>query len=373
MRRMAKVAASGLMLVACSARYEVGGMDENPAGAPGGSSGVDTGLGSPVAGTGSSVGLGGTMNADPGQPVSAPCAPSAELGELPGPYAEPELVWSRISHAVWADRVDPPTPLPSRTTSAWATAIADRALDDAVASGDGIPGADNFVRLWLELDQEATLLVPWGKALATDARSLDVLLRTPLGEPNRRGIFAEPSWLAAEPSIPGRGYLMARALFAYLVPSPPPDSPQLEPMPGTTRRQALVQSMENPACAGCHRLIDPLGFSLEHFDELGDYRALDAGQQVDASGTYQLPWSNKTMTFRDFDDLAQQVKDGCDANAGLASEFLRLELLAERGLEASYPAHELSVQRVQREFLSGNRSYRSLVKAYARSPAVLWP
>jgi hypothetical protein len=42
---------------------------------------------------------------------------------------------------------------------------------------------------------------------------------------------------------------------------------------------------KNPACAGCHRLMDPLGFSLENFDADGKWRAVADGVPVDASAS----------------------------------------------------------------------------------------
>ena len=42
---------------------------------------------------------------------------------------------------------------------------------------------------------------------------------------------------------------------------------------------------QNPACAGCHRVTDPLGFVLENFDGVGAWRTREAGMTVDATGT----------------------------------------------------------------------------------------
>ena len=46
----------------------------------------------------------------------------------------------------------------------------------------------------------------------------------------------------------------------------------------------LVKHRENPACASCHNVMDPIGFGLENFDWLGRWRDKDAGQPIDASG-----------------------------------------------------------------------------------------
>jgi hypothetical protein len=41
----------------------------------------------------------------------------------------------------------------------------------------------------------------------------------------------------------------------------------------------------NPACSGCHNLIDGIGFGLEHYDGIGSFRTVDQGVAVDSSGT----------------------------------------------------------------------------------------
>jgi hypothetical protein len=56
-------------------------------------------------------------------------------------------------------------------------------------------------------------------------------------------------------------------------------------------RERLTQHRANPACAGCHSRIDPLGFGLDNFDVIGRWRDDDAGKPVDSSG--ELPDGKK--------------------------------------------------------------------------------
>jgi len=69
---------------------------------------------------------------------------------------------------------------------------------------------------------------------------------------------------------------------------PPPNVPPLkENTAGTVAlsvRQLMEQHRANPTCASCHRIMDPLGFSLENFDAVGGWRTRDHGNIVDASG-----------------------------------------------------------------------------------------
>ena len=49
-------------------------------------------------------------------------------------------------------------------------------------------------------------------------------------------------------------------------------------------RVLMEQHRQNPACASCHKIMDPLGFSLENFDGIGQWRTKEPGGAVDASG-----------------------------------------------------------------------------------------
>jgi hypothetical protein len=62
-----------------------------------------------------------------------------------------------------------------------------------------------------------------------------------------------------------------------------PDLPPLSPTLST--RDRLDQHAKEPLCASCHNLIDPPGYALENFDQVGRHRAADGGKPVDTSGT----------------------------------------------------------------------------------------
>ena len=87
-----------------------------------------------------------------------------------------------------------------------------------------------------------------------------------------------------------RGRWLLEAIFGAPPPGPPPDVPAL-PERGdndapASMRERLELHRRNPACASCHRTIDPPGFMLEHYDAIGRWRsATEEGRPVDASGT----------------------------------------------------------------------------------------
>jgi hypothetical protein len=63
--------------------------------------------------------------------------------------------------------------------------------------------------------------------------------------------------------------------------------PALEEHPGAqpaSMRERLAQHRANPVCASCHSRIDPIGFALENYDALGQWRTEEAGKPIDNSG-----------------------------------------------------------------------------------------
>ncbi len=86
-----------------------------------------------------------------------------------------------------------------------------------------------------------------------------------------------------------RGNRVLRTLLGSPAPDPPANVPQLKPKPRDnagndrppTMRQLMEQHRANPACASCHRLMDPIGFALEPFDAIGRWRADDGGSPID--------------------------------------------------------------------------------------------
>jgi len=112
-------------------------------------------------------------------------------------------------------------------------------------------------------------------------------------DPNRRGLLGQGSVLTVT-SYPNRtspvlrGKWVLENVIGAPVPAPPPNVPALdENAPGATAlsvRERLEQHRADPVCSGCHSVMDPLGFSLEHFDAIGRYRERDASGAIDSAG-----------------------------------------------------------------------------------------
>ncbi len=83
-----------------------------------------------------------------------------------------------------------------------------------------------------------------------------------------------------------RGKYVREVLLCEELPPPPPNAGTVPtPTAGQTDREALAQHRADPACAGCHTKLDPLGFGLSEYDAIGQLQVEQAGKPIDASGT----------------------------------------------------------------------------------------
>ncbi len=110
----------------------------------------------------------------------------------------------------------------------------------------------------------------------------------------RRGLLGHGSVLTltshADRTSPVlRGKWVMEVLLGTPPPPPPPNVPDLEATAEAedgrlrTVRERMEQHRANPACASCHRMIDPIGLALENFDVTGAWRIRDNGMPVDAA------------------------------------------------------------------------------------------
>jgi hypothetical protein len=110
----------------------------------------------------------------------------------------------------------------------------------------------------------------------------------------RAGILAQISYLSLH-SHPGRtsptlrGKALRETVLCQRVPDPPGNvnfnlvQDTKNPLYKTVR-QRLEAHRTQPTCTGCHKMMDPIGLSLENFDSIGTYRAGENGAAIDASG-----------------------------------------------------------------------------------------
>ena len=93
-----------------------------------------------------------------------------------------------------------------------------------------------------------------------------------------------------------RGKYVLENILGTPPPAPPPDAPPLSEtgkITGTLREQ-FVKHRQDPACASCHKVMDPIGFAFENYDAIGRYRTKDNSLPIDASGKLETgePFGN---------------------------------------------------------------------------------
>jgi mono/diheme cytochrome c family protein len=103
----------------------------------------------------------------------------------------------------------------------------------------------------------------------------------------RQGSILTVTSYATRTSPVVRGKWILENFLGTPPPPPPANVPSLSDNSVSASlpiRERLAEHRSNIACAGCHRLIDPPGFALEHFDAVGRFRALEDGKPIDAAG-----------------------------------------------------------------------------------------
>ena len=125
--------------------------------------------------------------------------------------------------------------------------------------------------------------------------------RVKLSGDERAGLLGQGSILTVtsyanrtSPTI--RGKWLLENILGTPPPPPPPNVPALKEQSAEngkilTMRQRMEAHRANPACSVCHSRMDPLGFALENFDAIGQWRTAEGPTHIDASG--QLPDGTK--------------------------------------------------------------------------------
>jgi hypothetical protein len=117
--------------------------------------------------------------------------------------------------------------------------------------------------------------------------------RVPVTDEARKGLLGQGAILmvtshADRTSPVVRGKWILDNLLGTPPSPPPPNVPALKDNADDGLPHSLRERMEehraNPACASCHKVMDPLGFALENFDAVGAWRTSDEGARIDASG-----------------------------------------------------------------------------------------
>ncbi len=185
-------------------------------------------------------------------------------------------------------------------------------------------------------------------------------------EAHRDGILTHISFLAlhshatrTSPTL--RGKALREILMCQPVPPPPAnvDFSALEnPDPKIkTTRERVAFHLENPVCAGCHRITDPIGLALENFDGAGKYRTTEGGAPIDASGS--LDGKN----FTDVKGLSETVRN----HPALASCFVTRALGYAVGVPTDGQLRP-TIAELTKNFAADGYRMRGLMRAITLSP-----
>ena len=177
----------------------------------------------------------------------------------------------------------------------------------------------------------------------------------------RHGSILAVTSYATRTSPTIRGNWILENILGTPAPPPPPNVPGLKDKTASsavTIRERLAEHRQNPACASCHNLMDPVGFSLENFDAVGRWRLFDQEQPVDSSGA--LPDGTKVNSL-------EELEAGVLARPEMFVSTLTGKLLTfalGRGVEF----HDASaIRKVVREAADNEYRFSSLIQAIVTS------
>ena len=160
-----------------------------------------------------------------------------------------------------------------------------------------------------------------------------------------------------------RGKAIRESLLCQHVPDPPGDvdfSLFEDPnSPNKTARQRLTAHATAPACAGCHKITDPIGLALENFDGIGKYRVDENGEKIDTSGDLD------GVAYADPQGLGRAMRE----NPATAACVVRRVWSYAAGRPPTNAQKELTAY-LDKTFVSDGYKFVSLVRRIAKSDAL---
>ena len=240
----------------------------------------------------------------------------------------------------------------------------DLSLEDAAWNGDS-----DYRKLLLadDLYLNGRLAKFYGADLPADADFQKMKL-----DPGRRaGVLTHPYLLAAfahttATSPIHRGVLVARGVLGVTL-QPPPEAftPLPESLhPDFTTRERVVLQTKGESCQSCHGVINPLGFTLEHFDAVGRYRDQDNGKPIDATGQYKTR-GGETVKFDGARPLAEYLAGSDEVQTAFVEQLFRH--LAKQPVQAYGPRQ---VTELQETFAGHGFSIKNLMVEAATAAAL---
>ncbi len=155
----------------------------------------------------------------------------------------------------------------------------------------------------------------------------DGFVRVSLDPVERAGVLTHPFLLATfsyykSTSPIHRGVFLTRHLLGRFLKPPPMAIQFMDDRfdPSMTMREKVTELTKADSCMTCHAIINPLGFSLEHFDAVGRRRSQDNGKPVDAESDY-LTTAGEVMRLGGPQDLARHIVSSEEARLGFVRQM----------------------------------------------------
>lgn len=187
--------------------------------------------------------------------------------------------------------------------------------------------------------------------------------RVKLKNPNRGGILGMPAILATT-SFPNRTSAVKRGVWVLeqvlgeRVPPAPANVPELEEqeaksVEGLSLRERFVLHQSEPACANCHKVLDPIGFGMENFNAIGQWRDKnEIGTKIDSAG--KLPSGEAFSNPAELKGLL--AKQEAKIARNLTERFMSFSL--GRQLEGY---DEIIIDKLMENIANNSYSFRSII------------
>ncbi len=231
-------------------------------------------------------------------------------------------------------------------------------LNDRLAAHYGVPDANplrGFTRVSLaDLPERGGLLTMGAVAAATSVANND------------------PTAPVSETNIIVRGKFVLERFACFELPPPPEgldvngvQADAQKDIPDTAPRkvrEGVRQSMQ--PCMSCHAFLDPMGFSMEHFDVTGAWRTLDVlGTTVDATGVLLGSDAQPVGEFDGARELGALLKKDPRLSACFTKTMLKLAV--QRALQ---PEDECVIEELSAQSDASGNGLRTLVLSIVESP-----
>jgi hypothetical protein len=236
-------------------------------------------------------------------------------------------------------------------------------LDHVVFDGEG-DVASMFTAPFTMLNEELATFY------GVDGPSSQAFERVDLDPSRHAGLLTQASILAAtgkpnQSSPVHRGKFVRERLLCQILPPPPNNAAFEAPdvKPNATTRERFAEHSENPACAGCHVKMDPVGFGFEHYDGIGLWRDTDQGLPIDDVGEL-VDTRGIDGPFHGVTGLAHKLAQSEEVRQCVATQWFRFGYGRVEGED-----DRCAMDQVQKAFAASGFNVKELLVALTQTDA----